>query len=183
MAPTKAQTAVQKATREVDEGGGARIFYKGDSAIPQFRVTPAPGGGYFMEEALGAGRFWMPRAYMLTDDAIGADNIPDWAWAEREARGADQARAWEALEKAKLPLTTPLKDYEGSEDTDLRAAARTLNGLQWLLVWPAEAVAEHIGAYQGQWAADAESPAEQTSRAARGRREAAAAAKAEAAAE
>lgn len=152
MTPTKAETAITRATEAGD--AGARLFLKpplsGGKRTPQFRVT-ATDGGYFMEEAIAGGRFWMPRAWRLTVSEINADNIPDYVWADREKRASRQAKAAAVLHEHKLDLATPVSDYEANEDAELRDVADEMFSLRWLLVWPAEVVAEHIDAYTKQW--------------------------------
>lgn len=161
--PTRAESAITAATVETDSRGadrGARVFLKppvgNRRERPQFRVTPTS-GGYFLEESVDAGgRFWTKRAYMLTASEISADDFPDYVWEEREKRAARQADAWAALAKHKIPVTTPLADFQDHEEAEVREAAETLAGLRWLLVWPADAVAEHIDAYRRQWGASDE---------------------------
>jgi hypothetical protein len=82
---------------------------------------------------------------------IGADDIPAFVWEEREERSERQAAAEAALEAAKVERTAPIADIEQHEDKAVREAADSLRALRWLLVWPAEVVAEHIDAYRGQW--------------------------------
>lgn len=152
MTPTKAETAIAHATDAGDDG--ARLFLKpplsAGKRAPQFRLTPTE-GGYFMEEAVAGGRFWIRRAWRLTVSGISADDIPDYVWADREKRAKRQADAGSVLHEHKLDFSTPVSDYEASDEVDLREAADALLALRWLLVWPAEVVAEHIGAYEKQW--------------------------------
>lgn len=157
------EEAINAATRAE---GAYRVFDRGDTGKPQFRVEPTD-GGYFMEEALALGKFWMPRAFALTRDGLNADDVPTASWAERkvidygdgrtEPGGAPvQAAAFEAIREAGLDPLSPLKDIEGHESPGVRKAVRDLMGLGYLLVWPAEIVAQHIGAYVEQWAVEAE---------------------------
>ena len=158
--PTQAEDAINRATVEVKDSKGkatgARKLVKpnvsSDEERAQFRITPTV-GGYFMEEALMGGRYWLPRAWKLTDSGIGADEVPAYVWDEREARAAEQAEAIAVLRAAKIDPEAPLADYEDADSStpEVRRAARTLRGLRWLIVWPAEVVAAHIGAYQRQW--------------------------------
>lgn len=166
--PTQAENTITRATVEEMSGGkptGARRLVKpqGESAStrerPQFRVTPVE-GGYLMEEALAGGRYWLPRAWKITEggEGIGADDVPGYVWDDRETWAAEQAEAFAALREAKIDPASPLADYENAPDVpnEVRKAARTLRGLRWLIVWPAEVVAEHIDAYGKQWGSAAE---------------------------
>lgn len=149
MTTTSPEAAIEAATRAGE--GGARYFDRPNGA-PLIRITGAP-GGYFVEAALGGGRYWRPRAFALTASAIGADDIPEHVWAERAARAADQAEAWGELRARGIDVRTPVGDFEDHEDAEVRLAARTLLGLRYLLVWPADEVAAHIEALREQWEA------------------------------
>lgn len=168
--PTQAENAINRATEESEDGGTsssvARIFYRNASSSgnrrAQFRVTPTE-GGYFLEEALGAGQFWLPRAYALTEggDGISADRIPEHVWAAREQRSGRLARALAKMREGGLdPDKEPLNynEIDSSPDVDdaTRAAVTEYRSLRWILVWPPKVVAEHIDAYREQWEEQAE---------------------------
>lgn len=163
--PTRAETAINRGT---EAEGDLRVFYRpplsSGKRIPQFRVQ-ATDGGYFMEEALAGGRYWQPRAYALTrgGDGISADDIPANVWASREQRARRMAGyvaklADSGLDLGKLNIAALASDE--SLDDDQREAATLYEGLVWILVWPADVVAQHLEDYSAQWAASGADVAE-----------------------
>ena len=136
-----------------DIGGGYRAFMQGDTDRPIFRLQAAPGGGYFLEEALGTGRFWRPRSYALSGDGLDADNVPPGVWDDRTELAAQQNEAMRAVEGAGADYRPggDLQGLIGHESPDVRKAARQLISLQYLLVWPEQAVEEHIAAFRATW--------------------------------